>query len=112
MTGDVLPGLLGVAATNPAEISERLAAVKELYTGSPEAAAGSPSLQLLVQEAAPVQAALTRASIARAAALAGVLEISPDNQSLRKELESSLADVTRQLTLAAQSLGIVIVDEE
>jgi len=112
MTGDVLPGMLAGAETNPAEISERLAAVKELYTGSPEAAPDSPSLQLLVQETAPVQAALTRASIARAAALAGVLEISPDNQNLRKELASSLADVTRQLTLAAQSLGIVIVAEE
>jgi hypothetical protein len=112
MTGDVLPGMLAGAATNPAEISERLAAVKELYTGSAEAAPDSPSLQLLVQEAAPVQAALTRASIARAAALAGVLEISPDNQNLRKELASSLADVTRQLILAAQSLGIVIVSEE
>ena len=112
MTGDVLPGLLAGAGTNPAEISERLAAVKELYTGNPEAAPDSPSLQLLVQEAAPVQGALTRASIARAAALAGVLEISPDNQNLRKELGVSLADVTRQLTLAAQSLGIVIVDEE
>jgi hypothetical protein len=41
-----------------------------------------------------------------------VLEISPDNQNLRKELASSLADVTRQLILAAQSLGIVIVSEE
>ena len=112
MTGDVLPGMLAGAETNPAEISERLAAVKELYTGSPEAASDSPSLQILVQETAPVQAALTRASIARAAALAGVLEISPDNQNLRKELVSSLADVTRQLTLAAQSLGIVIVAEE
>jgi hypothetical protein len=111
MTGDVLPRLLASAETNAAEISERLAAVKELYAGSAEAAPDSPSLQLLVQEAAPVQAALTRASIARAAALAGVLEISPDNQDLRADLASSLADVTRQLTLAAQSLGIVIVTE-
>ena len=112
MTGDVLPRLLAGAETSAAEISERLAAVKELYAGRPEAAPDSPSLQLLVQESAPVQAALTRASIARAAALAGVLDIMPENQKLRADLASSLADVTRQLTLAAQSLGIVIVTEE
>jgi acetyl-CoA carboxylase carboxyltransferase component len=45
-------------------------------------------------------------------ALAGVLDIMPENQKLRADLASSLADVTRQLALAAQSLGIVIVTEE
>ncbi|MBJ7258234.1 MAG: hypothetical protein JHD33_01755 [Chthoniobacterales bacterium] len=112
MTGDVLPGLLAARGYDPAEVCSRLVAVREIYTGSIDAPEGDPSLCLLVQQASPVQAALTRASIARAAALAGVLAISPDSEKVRAQLASSLDDVTRQLTFAAGCLGIVVVAQD
>ena len=111
MTGDVLPGLVSGAA-DTAEVTARLAAVKELYAGGGEAPPGSPSLQNLVAGVSPLQAALARASLARAVALAGVLELDPGNRNLRGELIASLEDTTRQLTLAAQSLGISVITEE
>jgi len=112
MTGDVLPGMLAGTDGYAGEIVPRLTAVKDLYLGTGEATAEGPSLHSLVQQSSPVQAALTRASLARTVALAGVLEISPGNEPLRQNLVSSLEDATRQLTFAAQSIGILIVAEE
>lgn len=111
MTGDLVPGRLS-SPDDPAEISSRLTAVKEIYLGDKEGTEQQPSPHLLVQQASVVQAALTRASIARAAALAGVLELAPQDDRLRAQLGTSLADVTRQLTFAAESLGIVIVAQK
>ena len=112
MTGDVLPGMLAGTDGYSGEVVPRLAAVKDLYLGASEANPDSPSLHSLVQQSSPVQAALTRASLARAVALAGVLEISPGNEPLRQNLVTSLQDATRQLSMAAQSLGILIIAEE
>lgn len=112
MTGDVLPGMLAGTDGYAGEILPRLTAVKDLYLGADGETAERPSLHSLVQQSSPVQAALTRASLARTVALAGVLEISPGNEPLRQNLASSLQDATRQLTFAAQSIGILIVAEE
>jgi hypothetical protein len=111
MTGDVLPAMLADPEQSE-EIAARLSSVMSLYAGITDTEETAPSLQLLVEEVSPVQAALTRASLARAAALAGLLEINPNNQDLRTALEASLEDSTRQLILSAKSLGIVIIDGE
>lgn len=112
MTGDILPGRLSSSADDSTGISQRLRAVREIYLGDAESPDARPALHHLVQEASPVQAALTRASIARAAALAGVLEITPGDAGVRAQLGVALEDLTRQLVLAAQSLGISIVSGE
>lgn len=108
ISGDLLPGKLDSEPADPAEISSRLRAVREIYLGSPDDVTARATPHQLVQEASPVQAALTRASVARALALAEVLEISPDAVALRKQLATALDDLTRQLTFAAGSLGIEI----
>lgn len=110
LSGDVLPGKLADEANEPSEISARVAAMKEVYLGGDADSADSVSLHALVQQASPVQAALTRASLARSSALAGVLELSPQDAQIRQQLDAALADTTRQLTSAARSLGIVIVE--
>jgi len=110
LSGDVLPGKLAEEASEPSEISARVAAMKEVYLGGDADSADSVSLHALVQQASPVQAALTRASLARSSALAGVLELSPQDAQIRQQLDAALADTTRQLTSAARSLGIVIVE--
>jgi hypothetical protein len=113
MTGDLLPADLLSEETNSAiDTAARVAAVREIYLGTAEDAEAAVSLHALVQQTSPVQAALTRASIARAAALAAVLELSPENESVRSQLAPALQDLTRQLTSAAESLGIVVVSSE
>jgi len=112
MAGDILPGRLSSSADDSAGISQRLRAVREIYLGDAKDPDARPAPHHLVQEASPVQAALTRASIARAAALAGVLEITPEDAGARAQLGASLEELTRQLAFAAQSLGIVIVSED
>ena len=109
MTGEVLPESVGTGDCAPEEISGRLAAVREIYMGRED---GSPAPAQLVDESSPLQAALTRASIVRAGALAGVLEVFPDDDSVRTQLAAALEDVTRQLTFAAARLGIKVVDTE
>ena len=113
VAGDLLPADLVSEDTNSAiDTAARVAAVREIYLGAAEDAEAVVSLHALVQQASPAQAALTRASIARAVALASVLELSPDNESVAVQLPPALQDVTRQLTAAAQSLGIVVVTSE
>jgi len=112
MSGDLMPERLQSSGKSPAEISVGVRALKEIYLGESEQAEDQPAPHTLVLAASPIQAALTRASIARAEALAGVLEVYPDDQSLRAQLLASLEEVTRQLTSAARSLGIVIVESE
>lgn len=112
VTGEVIPARLDGEQNNQLEISAGLDAVKDIYLGSDEPTANEPSPHLLVEQASIVQAALTRASIARSVALAELLQIFPDDKPLRGQLRTSLEDVTRQLTLAAQSLGIVIITSE
>jgi len=113
MTGDLLPADLLSEETNSAiDTAARVAAVREIYLGTSEDTEAAVSLHALVQQTSPVQAALTRASIARAAALAAVLELSPENESVRSQLVPALQDLTRQLTSAAESLGIVVVSSE
>lgn len=107
MTGEVLPATVDSADYGSGEISARLAAVRDIYLGSKD---GAAAVHQLVAGASPLQAALTRASIARAVALAGVLEVTPDDVSLRTQLSSALDEVTRQLIFAAGALGIVVVD--
>jgi len=113
MTGELLPsGLVSDEVNNSSDTAARMDAVREIYLGTVDGAESDVSLHALVQQASPVQAALTRASIARAVALASVLELSPDNESVADQLSPALQDVTRQLTAAAQSLGIVVVTSE
>jgi hypothetical protein len=107
MTGDVLPDRIDSSERGPEEISGRLAAVREIYLGRDD---GAPALHQLVVESSPLQAALARASIARADALAGVLEVFPDDSSVRTQLAAALDEVTRQLIFAAEAIGIEIVD--
>jgi hypothetical protein len=114
VTGDVLPVVLTAEEQdNAADIASRFAGVRDVYLGK-EVSAGEirPSLHALVERASPLQAALTRASLARAVALASVLEITPDNEAAKSQLSPALQDLTRQLELAANSLGIVIVTED
>ena len=113
MTGDLLPAdLLSEETNSTIDTAARVAAVREIYLGTAEDTEAAVSLHALVQQTSPVQAALTRASIARAAALASVLELSPENESVRSQLAPALQDLTRQLTSAAESLGIVVVSSE
>ena len=109
MTGDALPDRIDSSERGPEEISGRLAAVREIYLGRD---GGAPALHQLVVESSPLQAALARASIARADALAGVLEVFPDDSSVRTQLAAALDEVTRQLIFAAEVIGIEIVDTE
>ena len=113
MTGDLLPaGLASDEENSSSDTAARVNAVREIYLGAVDGAESDVSLHALVQQASPVQAALTRASIARAVALASVLELSPGNESVADQLSPALQDVTRQLTAAAQSLGIAVVASE
>lgn len=110
MTGDLLPATVaGNRHGDNAEIATRVDAVRQIYLGKDE---NTPSLHLLVQQASPVQAALTRASIARSSALVSVLEIMPGSESAKSQLAPALQDLTRQLTFAANALGIVIVSDK
>ena len=113
MTGDLLPsGLVSDEENSSSDTAARMNAVREIYLGTVDEAESDVSLHALVQQASPVQAALTRASIARAVALASVFELSPGNEPVADQLSPALQDVTRQLTAAAQSLGIVVVTGE
>lgn len=110
MTGDLLPGRLTTSAGDPEEISMRLRAVREIYLGENEGGEARPALHLLVGKASPVQAVLARASLIRATALAEVLGVFPDNDPVRSQLSAALEDLTRQLSLSAEALGIRVVD--
>lgn len=110
MTGDVLPAALSPHRSDcVANVAARVGAVRDIYLGVEE---NGPSLHALVQRSSPVQAALTRASLGRACALSSVLEIAPGNKSVEAQLAPALEDLTRQLTFAANSLGIVIVSQD
>lgn len=112
LAGDLLPANLAEGGTDLLpDIVSRVAAVREIYLGRADSADQGPALHALVQEASPLQAALTRASIARASALASVLEITPGNETAKAQLSPALEDVTRQLTQAAASLGIVVTTD-
>jgi len=112
VSGDTLPALLGGDHANSSEVFGRVQAMQEIYLGGADGEADSSSVHSLVEQASPVQSALTRAAIARAVALAGVVDLSPGDGNYRQQLRSALLDVTRQLTFAAQALGIVVVDSE
>lgn len=112
MSGDLLPGRLAADQGDATEVFARVKAMQELYVGNTDGTEDRSSIYALVQQASPVQAALTRASIARSAALAGVLDLAPGDEPCREQLRSSFADVTRQLTFAAQSIGIQVIEQD
>lgn len=113
VTGDLLPSaLVADPADSPrGDLALRLAAVREIYAGTEDENGDAVSLHELVRQVSPVQAALTRASIVRATALATLLEIAPEGGAPESELLPALDDVTRQLTFSARALGIVITDD-
>ena len=113
VTGDLLPSALAAdpAVVHRGDFALRLAAVREIYAGAEDENGTAVSLHELVRQVSPVQAALTRASLVRATALATLLEIAPEDGAPESELLPALDDVTRQLTFAASTLGIVITDD-
>lgn len=112
MTGDVLPSkwLDPAAGWSPEEpradeIAGRIEAVWNIYEGSP-----SPGLKDLVSEVSPTQDFAVQVALARALTLARSMANTPVAAETRRQLLLSLGNATRELTLAAELLGIRIVD--
>ena len=119
LSGDVLPNhwlASGEGGQNPVpdadEVLGRIDALRGIYlvSGTGNEADKATGLDDLVAAASPARAAATRASIAQMAALAQALKFSPENAETRRQLLGALEEVTRQLTLSAQVLGIEIVE--
>lgn len=112
LSGDILPARLSATKESTSGMYESLGGVREMYIGPVAELDNSSSLYALVDQKSPIQAALTRASLARAVALAGVLDVVPESDSTREQLQAALSDLTKQLTLSAESIGIVIVEDQ
>lgn len=119
LSGDVLPNRWLAAADAgegavpaAAEISGRVDALRNIYRGGrgDASSAGAPGLGDLVSAVSPLRAAATEAAVAQAAALAKALEFSPENVETKRQLLLSLGEVTKQLTLSAETLGIRVVE--
>lgn len=114
LSGDVLPNRwiqAGAAGAPTAdEITGRIDALRGMYLGGRDdgSAGDTPGLDDLVSAVSPLRAAAAEASIAQAAALSKALKYSPQNEEIRRQLLASLDEVTRQLTLSAQALGIKV----
>ncbi len=109
LSGDVLPNRwmsAGVPAAD--EIVGRIDALRSIYVGGRDdgSAGDTPGLDDLVSAISPLRAAAAEASIAQAAALSKALKFSPENAETRRQLLMALDEVTRQLTLSAEALGI------
>ncbi len=117
LSGDVLPTRSRTDEISPLsakEISGRIAALRDIYLGKHENAPtqNTPGLKDLVSTVAPLRAAAVERAVAQASALSQTLELSPDNAEARRQLLSALNEVTRQLVLSAEALGIRIVEEK
>lgn len=119
MSGDVLPnrwlaadGTATDTVPAAADISGRVDALRDMYlgAGADGSSADTPGLGDLVAAVSPLRAAATEVAIAQAAALAKALEFSPDNAETKRQLLFSLGEVTKQLTLSAETLGIRVVE--
>ena len=114
LSGDVLPNRWiqagGTGAPAADEITGRIDALRGMYLGGRDdgSAGDTPGLDDLVSAVSPLRAAAAEASIAQAAALSKALKYSPQNEEIRRQLLASLDEVTRQLTLSAEALGIKV----
>lgn len=109
LSGDVIPHRwLTPTAPSPDEISGRVGALQTIFRGANDAR----GLRDLVAAKAPVQAAATEAAMVQMEALSQALKTSPNNVEVQRQLRFALREVTRQLTLSAQTLGIQIINEE
>jgi len=109
-SGDVLPERWLQGEIAPTEVTGRTDALRELYLGITEQRPEGTGLHDLVFAAAPAQAMVTYAAIVQASALADALAIDPANAETRRQLLAALGNVTRQLELSAQAVGIQIVE--
>lgn len=108
ISGDVLPRRWpGGAKVDAAQVDGRVRALGLIFEGRSEQ---EPGLRAVVSDSSPDHAAAVQASLARAAALAEALKTAPESGDTQKQLLSALGDVTRQLALAAEALGIRIVE--
>lgn len=114
LSGDVLPNRARAAgALSADEIGGRIKALHGIYLGERDAASptGAPGLEDLVMASSPLQAAAVERAIAQAEALSQALKLSPENTEARRQLLAALDEVTRQLVLSAEALGIRVVEE-
>lgn len=114
LSGDVLPNRArATGALTADEITGRIGALHGIYLGERDAASptGAPGLEDLVMAASPLRAAAVEGAIAQAAALSQALVLSPENTEARRQLLAALDEVTRQLVLSAEALGIRVVEE-
>jgi hypothetical protein len=109
ISGDVLPRKwLGTEApVDPPQVRGRVRALEVMFAGGPE---GAPGLRALIAVKSPGQAAALEAALARAAALSDALQEGPADGETRRQLLAALDAVTRELTRAAEGLGIEIVE--
>lgn len=109
-SGDVLPERRLNGLINPADVTGRTGALRDLYLGVTEDRPAGEGLHDYVYAAAPAQAMATYGAIAQAAALAEALALAPRNEETRRQLLGALENVTRQLELSASAVGIQIVE--